>query len=79
MNKNVILVLVLVLAAGCASQPLESYPPPMDPTRKISEQDCTRPIDTDGGNLMCREVTAAEMRARQEEEERQARPLDQRA
>ena len=47
MNKNVILVLVLVLAAGCASQPLESYPPPMDPTRKISEQDCTRPIDTE--------------------------------
>ena len=74
MNKNITVVLLLVLAAGCSSKPQDgAYAPPMDPTRKVSEQDCSRPIDTDGGNLMCREVTAAERRARIAEEERQAR------
>ncbi len=72
MNKNVTVVL-LVLAAGCSSKPQEAYVPPMDPSRKVSEQDCSRPIDTSGGNLMCREVTEAERRARIAEEERQAR------
>lgn len=28
--------------------------PPPDPTRKINAQDCTRPIDPDAGNLLCR-------------------------
>jgi hypothetical protein len=28
--------------------------PEMDPARKISVQDCTRPIDRSAGNLMCR-------------------------
>jgi len=51
----------------------ETYVPPMDPSRKVSEQDCSRPVTTGGGNLMCREVTEAERRARIEEEERQAR------
>jgi hypothetical protein len=75
MNKNITVVLVLVLAAGCSSRPLDgAYPPPMDPSRKVSEQDCTRQIDTDGrGNLMCREVTERERRAKIAEEERQAR------
>jgi hypothetical protein len=86
MNKNITVVLVLVLAAGCSSQPQGPYGgtamnpavgetsvPPMDPTRKVSEQDCTRPIGTAGGNLMCHEVTEAERRARIAEEERQAR------
>jgi hypothetical protein len=73
MNKNATVVLLAALAAGCVSQPQETYVPPMDPTRTVSEQDCTRPIDTGGGNLMCREVTEAERRARLEEEERQAR------
>ena len=74
MNKNITVVLLLVLAAGCSSKPQDgAYAPPMDPSRKVSEQDCTRPIDTDGGNLMCREVTEAERRARAAEEERQAR------
>jgi len=45
----------------------------MDPTRKVSEQDCSRSIVDDRGNLMCREVTAAERRAKIAEEERQAR------
>jgi dTMP kinase len=74
MNKNKTVVLLLVLAAGCSSKPQEgAYAPPMDPTRKVSEQDCSRPIDTDRGNLMCREVTEAERRAKIAEEERQAR------
>lgn len=74
MNKNITVVLLLVLAAGCSSSPRDGADaPPMDPTRKVSEQECTRPIETDGGNLMCREVTEAERRARIAEEERQAR------
>ena len=71
MNKNMT-ALLLVLAAGCAQD--GAYVPSMDPTRKVSEQDCSRPIlDDRGGNLMCREVTAAERRAKIAEEERQAR------
>ncbi len=70
MHKNLTVILVVLLAAGCGST---GYPPPMDPTRKVSEQDCTRVINEDGGNLLCREVTAAEIRARIEERERQAR------
>jgi hypothetical protein len=70
MNKNLSIVL-LVLAAGCTVKPLD--PSPMDPTRKVSEQDCSRPIDTEGGNLKCREVTEAERRARIAEAERLAR------
>ena len=74
MNKNIAVVLLLVLAAGCSSRPRDgAYPPPMDPTRKVSEQDCSGAIDIDGGNLMCREVTEAERRATIAEEERQAR------
>src|SRR2546421_613004 len=74
MNKNITVVLLLVLAAGCSSKPqYGAYAPPMDSTRKVSEQDCSRSIDTDGGNLMCREVTEAERRAKIAEEERQAR------
>src|SRR5438105_820540 len=74
MNKNLTVVLLLVLVAGCSSEPQDgAYAPPMDPTRKVSEQDCSRPIGTDGGNLMCREVTQAERRAKIAEQERQAR------
>ncbi len=73
MNKNITGVLLLVLAAGCSSPQEGAFAPPLDPTRRVSEQDCSRPIDTDGGNLMCREVTEAERRARAAEEERQAR------
>jgi len=75
MNKNITAVLLLVLAAGCSTNPQDgAYAPPMDPARKVSEQDCTRQIDNpDGGLLLCREVTEAERRARIAEEERQAR------
>jgi flagellar biosynthesis GTPase FlhF len=72
-NKNITVVVLLVLAAACTSRPRdEAYVPPMDPTRKVSELDCSRAIDPDG-NLMCREVTEAERRAKIAEEERQAR------
>ncbi len=73
MDKNITVVLILVLAAGCSSKPQDgAYAPPMDLARKVSEQDCTRPIDDDGGNLLCREITEAERRARIAEEERLA-------
>ena len=76
MNKNITVVLLLVLAAGCSTgtKPRDVADSPwMDPTRKVSEQDCTRPIRDDGGNLLCLQLTDAERRARLEDEERQAR------
>jgi len=74
MNKNTIVVLLVVLAAGCSSGPqYGTSAPPMDTGRLVSERDCTRPIDAGGGNLMCIELTAAERRAKIAEEERQAR------
>jgi hypothetical protein len=74
MNKNITVLLLLVLAAGCSSTPQDgAYALALDPSRKISEQDCSRSYVDDGGNLMCVEVTEAERRARIAEEERQAR------
>lgn len=74
MNKNITVVVLLVLAAGCTTYPQGEAYPPMDPTRKVSERDCTRQIDNpEGGLLFCREVTAAERQARIAEEERAAR------
>jgi len=74
MNKNITVVLLLVLAAGCGTNPQDPAYPPMDPARKVSVQVCTRQIDaTDGGNLLCRDETAADRLARIAEEERQAR------
>jgi hypothetical protein len=75
MNRNITVVVLLVFAAGCAGNPWDggASGPPMDPKRKISEQVCTSPLDDDGGNLLCRQVTEAEIRAKIAEEERQAR------
>jgi hypothetical protein len=74
MNKSITVVLVLVLAAPCSSGSQDgAYVPPMDPTRKVSRQVCTRIIHMDGGNLMCIELTEAQRRAELEEEARQAR------
>jgi len=74
MNKNLTVLLLLVLAAGCSTNPRDgAAPPPLDPSRKVSEQDCSRPFDTGGDNLMCRAVSEAETRARIAEEERQAK------
>ncbi len=33
---------------------MKPNPAPMDPARKISEQDCTKPIVSDRGNLRCK-------------------------
>ena len=75
MNRNITVVLVLVLAAPCSSRSQDGayVPPLMDPTRKVSRQVCTRIIQMDGGNLMCTELTEDQRRAELEEEERQAR------
>jgi len=79
MNKNknitVVLALVLMLAAGSSrpQDPTYGPPPPMDPKRKISEQDCGRTINSDGGNLLCRELSERERRDKIKEEERQAK------
>ena len=51
-----------VMAAGAihyytlgpdGKQPMVGAPEP-DPTRTINVQDCTRPVDPEAGNLMCR-------------------------
>jgi flagellar biosynthesis GTPase FlhF len=75
MNKNMTVVLLLVLAAGCSSTPQDgTYVPRLDATRKVNQQDCAGQIVTDGrGNLMCRELTERQRRAKIAEEERQAR------
>ena len=76
MNKNTCVVLVLVLAAGYAQGALAQDAPDaprMDPSRKVSRQVCTRTIQMDGGNLMCIQLTNAQIRAEIEEQERQAR------
>jgi len=74
MKKNITVVFTLVLAAGCVGSPRDGVaPPPMNTARTVSEQDCARPFDTKGANLLCREETAAERRAKAAEEERQAR------
>jgi hypothetical protein len=70
MNKKITVVFVLVLAAGCRST---AFTPPMDTSRKVSEQDCARPVDADGGNLKCLQISEAERRAKIEEEERLVR------
>jgi len=59
------LLALLVLAAGCSSAPagnprqeMRAYDhymaaPPIDPTRKVSERDCTQPVPPGDGNLKC--------------------------
>lgn len=75
MNKNLTVVLVLMLAAPCVSRSQEGAisPPAMDSSRKVSRQVCTRVIQMDGGNLMCIQLTEAQQRAEMEEQERQAK------
>ena len=43
--------------SGTAANPVvqEAYTPPLDPKRKVSEQNCGKPVDDTGGNLMCRD------------------------
>ena len=44
------------MAGGITLNPAiaPSRPAPMDRTRKISEQDCSKPVTFDQGNLRCR-------------------------
>jgi hypothetical protein len=75
-NKNMTVVLALVLATGAAAAGAQdgASAPPMDPKRKVNEQDCTGIIQTEGrGNLLCRELSERERRAKIAEQERQAR------
>jgi len=30
------------------------HAPPMDPKRKVSEQDCSKPVNPEAGNLKCK-------------------------
>jgi hypothetical protein len=30
------------------------HAPPMDPKRKVSEQDCSKPVNLEAGNLKCK-------------------------
>ena len=41
---------------GGSSQQREELrnPPPLDPKREITEQDCSRPVDLTKGNLRCK-------------------------
>jgi len=74
MNKSMTVVLALVLLQPAAGRPQDKTSgPPMDPTRKVSRQVCIRPVQMDGGNLMCVELTDAQRRAEIAEAERQAR------
>jgi hypothetical protein len=76
MHKNitVAVALVLVLAAGSSRAQDAANPPPMDPKRKVNEQDCAKQIETDGrGNLLCRDISERERRRMIAEQERQAK------
>jgi len=47
----------VVLGTGVAAGALYADPrqvPPMDRSREVSEQDCTKPVDLTRGNLKCR-------------------------
>ena len=45
-----------ILAAGAseADDEVMNAAPPLDPERRVSVQDCTRPIDHSLGNLRCK-------------------------
>jgi hypothetical protein len=44
------------MPSSAASDPsyVSSEPPPMDPSRKIAEPDCGKPIELDKGNVRCK-------------------------
>ena len=68
---KVLLLLGVVLLAGCAVGPMIGLvavsasvhgsgeaegrqPPEMAPDRKVSEQDCSKPVDFSLGNIRCK-------------------------
>jgi hypothetical protein len=67
MYRFLIVAVLMALLGACASNETGRYgmsgssstryavnAPPMDPTRKIDEQDCSRPIQPERGNLLCK-------------------------
>jgi hypothetical protein len=64
--RPAIVLLLLVAATSCATERRDSSygmtarysaagtPAPLDPARAVAEQDCTKPIALDRGNLRCR-------------------------
>jgi hypothetical protein len=64
--RPAIVLLLVVAAASCATErQYSSYgmgvtysaagrSAPLDPARTVAEQDCTKPIVLDRGNLLCR-------------------------
>ena len=49
----VVILGAMIAAAADDGRNTGPYPPPMDPKRAVSEQDCTKPIELTG-NLRCR-------------------------
>ena len=66
MTQPTIAIVLCALLAACATEergygmsyagarPSTMAAPSMDPSRKVAEQDCSKPVDTDRGNLLCR-------------------------
>ena len=64
--RPAIVLLLVVAAASCATErrdssygmsagyPAAATPAPPDPARTVAEQDCTKRIALDRGNLRCR-------------------------
>jgi len=64
--RPAIVLLLLVAATSCATERRDSsygmsvtysaarQPAPLDPARTVAEQDCTKPIALNRGNLLCR-------------------------
>jgi hypothetical protein len=64
--RPAIVLLLVVAAASCATERRDSSygmsvrysaprpPAPLDPARTVAEQDCSKPIVLDRGNLRCR-------------------------
>jgi hypothetical protein len=64
--RPAIVLLLLAAATSCATERQDSSygmgvtysaagrSAPLDPARTIAEQDCTKPIALDRGNLLCR-------------------------
>jgi len=64
--RPALVLLLLVTAASCTTErqyssygmsagyPAAATPAPLDAARSVAEQDCTKPIVLDRGNLLCR-------------------------
>jgi hypothetical protein len=64
--RPAIVLLLVVAATSCATERRDSsygmsvtysaarQSAPLDPARTVAEQDCTKPIALDRGNLLCR-------------------------